>query len=200
MILDEYESFNKDEAMKFLDGIYNTSKKTYLLFQNLLLWARTQLDNMEYNPSEFQISSLINEAIELIRENASFKNISISNFTDNKLIVYADINMIGTILRNLISNAIKFTNDNGKIEIHTNVIDNFVQVSVEDNGVGIATDDLQKLFRIDQGFSTKGTKEETGTGLGLILCQEFVKKHDGNIWVESQPGKGSKITFTIKKM
>jgi PAS domain S-box-containing protein len=199
LLLDEQDSLSKGEFLKFLQGIYNTSEKTYSLFQNLLIWARAQSDNLEFNPSNFQLNEVITETIELMNENALHKNISIENNTEGNIWAYADKNMLETILRNLISNSIKFTGDSGKIRIGAKVYDDTIEIFVEDNGIGIPNEDIDKLFRIDQSYSTKGTRNEAGSGLGLILCNEFVKKHEGKIWVESEPERGSKLSFTIKK-
>jgi signal transduction histidine kinase len=116
---------------------------------------------------------------------------------DHASVFYADRDMITLVIRNLLSNAIKFTKDSGKIVIGSEKKDGMLNIFVEDNGVGISKEDIRKLFRIDVHFSNAGTNSETGTGLGLILCNEFIQKHNGQIWVESEIGKGSKFIFSL---
>jgi signal transduction histidine kinase len=126
-----------------------------------------------------------------VNDAANSKNIELKSSVPEKLVVFADRNMIKTILRNLISNAIKFTYKNGKVDVKAIARDNEVEIAVSDNGIGINKDTIAKLFRIDANLSTRGTENENGTGLGLFLCKEFVEKHGGKIWVESESGKGS---------
>ena len=121
----------------------------------------------------------------------------ILNTIDQNIIVKADKDMITLVMRNLLSNAIKFTNENGKIMIASGKKDGFVDISVEDNGIGISKEDISKLFRIDVQFTNPGTQNEPGTGLGLILCKEFIQRHDGRIRVETELGKGSKFIFNL---
>ena len=128
---------------------------------------------------------------------ASGKNIILSSSFSENLTFLADKNMIITILRNLISNAIKFTNNNGKVEIRTRKKKKQIEFSVSDNGIGITKENLDKLFRIDVSLSTRGTQNEKGSGLGLFLCKDFVEKHNGKICVESEQGKGSIFKFTL---
>lgn len=199
LMFDDYDEFSKEEIIKFLKGIYNTSTKTYALFQNLLIWARAQSGNLDFIPIDFKLNMIVKQTLELIDENAALKNIHIENLVDDEIEVLADKNMLETIIRNLITNSIKFTNDGGNIKIGAKANADSTEIYVEDNGIGIPAEEIDKMFRIDQSYSTLGTRKETGSGLGLILCREFVKKHGGNIWVESQVGKGSKISFTINK-
>ena len=140
---------------------------------------------------------MIAESVNLLSGNASIKNIKIIEKQLNDVYVFADKNMLISIIRNLLNNAIKFTPDYGTVEIESNLVGQNIEISVKDSGVGIPQKDIKKLFKIDQSFSTYGTRNEKGTGLGLILCKEFVEKNGGKLKVESEPGKGSKFTFTI---
>ncbi len=195
----------KDEA-KHLDiatieeyagMIYSTSKNTFRLLENLLDWARIQQSRMTFNPGPILLKKLVGEAVELMIEKANSKQIAIINFIPENLIVVADEDMLKTIFRNLVSNALKFTSANGKVEIKAVSTAHSIEISVKDTGTGIKQEDIGKLFKIDSNFSKRGTENEKGTGLGLMLCKEFVEKHGGKIWVESEEGKGSKFCFSL---
>jgi PAS domain S-box-containing protein len=167
------------------------------LLTNLMEWSRSQTGRMEFKPVNIDLVELIEEASALLQESANQKNIIISKYLPARLLWSADRSMINTILRNLISNAIKYTNPDGKIDISAIQGDKELTISVSDDGVGITDDNLKKLFLIEVCSSSRGTRDEEGTGLGLILCKEFVLKHHGKIWAESVPGEGSRFTFTI---
>lgn len=164
---------------------------------NLLEWSRSQTGRMEFNPKAIDIVTLINDVIQLLDDSAQQKSITISRELPNNITVLADKAMMGTILRNLISNAVKFTYLGGTIFVSAEQKQDELMISVRDNGIGIKKDAIGKLFRIEENYSTYGTQNEEGTGLGLILCKEFVEKHRGIIWVESEMGKGSTFCFTI---
>jgi signal transduction histidine kinase len=167
---------------------------------NLLEWARTQLGRIEYELKEFELATLANQVCAQLKDASDQKNITLKNTISTSLFVNADINMIGTVIRNLISNAIKFTHDGGEITISAQEKANEVIVAVKDTGLGISPERKEKLFRIDSNSSTIGTKNEKGTGIGLLLCKEFIEKHNGQIWVDSEPGKGSTFYFSISRM
>ena len=179
--------------------IQHSSQRAMDLLLNLMEWSRSQTGRMEFNPELIEIVSLINEVAILLNHAAQQKSITIYTECPNKATVYADRVMIGTILRNLISNAVKFTNLGGTIVVSAEQKQDEFWITVSDNGVGIQANVIERLFRIDKNYSTPGTQNEGGTGLGLILCKEFVEKHGGKIWVESEVGKGSKFYFTIPK-
>lgn len=186
------------EGIEKYAGIINTSAQRVMdLLMNLLEWSRSQTGRMEFNPEYIEIYELVNSVVELLEETARQKSIRILKNLPRKTVAFADFSMISTILRNLISNAIKFTNPGGLIEISVQPSDNELMVCVADNGVGIKKEIIRKLFRIEESLSTAGTRNERGTGLGLILCKEFIEKHGGRIWAESEPGKGSKFFFSI---
>ncbi len=191
-------SYGKNKIEDFINIILQTSRNTYLLLENLLEWARSQTGGLEITPARIDISDLIDENIDLVCNNASGKKLKIINNVSKDARVYADPNMVHTIIRNLLSNAIKYTNPGGKIEISSKIQNSYLEITVSDSGIGIKPENLNKLFRIDENFSTKGTADETGTGLGLILCKEFVEKNEGEIWVKSIYGQGSDFTIKLK--
>jgi signal transduction histidine kinase len=142
-------------------------------------------------------ADICRDILKTLNINAGLKNITIDYSATDHINVFADNDMLKTVLRNLVSNAIKFTNNGGAINITAEQTHSNITISVSDNGVGIKPDNLTKLFDISQVLSTTGTAKETGTGLGLLLCKEFVEKHGGKIWVESESGKGSNFKFTL---
>jgi len=197
-ILKEEIKSGHPEVIEEYAGLINLSAvQTMRLLENLLEWANSQRGKIVFNPTTFYLYDLFNEEFTLLNDMAKRKNITIKYSFSNKLMVTADKNMIKTILRNLISNAIKFTHINGEVEINASIENNQVKISVSDNGIGITKESMTKLFRIDTNHSTYGTENEKGTGLGLILCKEFIDKHHGNIWVESEPHIGSHFIFTL---
>ena len=177
--------------------VNNTALNTFYLLEDILMWARSQSGKLSYEPKEFNFKISCDRVVEILKPNANNKRITISVIESEKIIVFADINMLNTILRNLISNAIKFTHNGGNIFIYAKQNTSDVTVSVSDNGIGIAPQILSKLFNITEMYSTKGTANEKGTGFGLLLCKEFIEKHGGKIWVESEVGKGSEFKFTL---
>ncbi|MEI7810922.1 MAG: PAS domain S-box protein [Ignavibacteria bacterium] len=199
LLLDERENFSAEDKSVLLKGALVTSEKASALLENLLLWSRHQMSKLEYHPEVFSLSTLVSQNIELLKGNAGLKNITLQNNIREDINVMADRNMIDTVLRNLLTNAVKFTGTDGKVCIDVRVFEKTIEVSVADNGVGIMPEIMDKLFRIDQSFSTAGTNGEAGTGLGLIICKEFIEKHRGHIKTESSPGGGTKFSFTISK-
>jgi len=177
--------------------IRKSTQRTMDLLMNLLEWSRAQTGRIEFTPEYLEIHALTKEVLGLFDQSANQKSISISLEAFPITTVFADKVLLSTILRNLISNAIKFTYPGGKIELSSNQAGLNLIVCVKDNGIGIKQEDLSKVFRIEESISRPGTQNEQGTGLGLLLCKEFVDKHGGKIWVESTPGKGSSFYFTI---
>ena len=193
----ELEDLEKDEIKIFISNISNSAKHVYRLVENLLDWSRIQTGAIEIIPKAFNIKDLIMEAAYIYKNMAIEKKISFKLESQKGVDVYADENMISTVLRNLVANALKFTKTNGTVTIRAEKEDGFARISVEDTGVGIDEMNLNKLFRIDSHFTTAGTAKEKGTGLGLILCKEFIETNGGKIWVESELGKGSKFIFIL---
>jgi len=185
------------EAHFHLNNVYNASIHAYELLENLLTWARMQTNLIDYIPAIINVSEKINETIGLFEAAARKKNIKMEATIDKEIFIYADVNMFNTILRNLVGNAIKFTNENGTVTITTFRNNDFCEVSVHDNGIGIPQENIQQLFRIDNKHKARGTNGEKGTGLGLVLCREFVERQNGKIHVESEMGKGSRFSFSL---
>lgn len=192
-----FENFSDKQKVSFSKFIFEASSEVYKLLENLLEWARSQTQSIEVKPEPFVLKALAVEAITLIKHAAREKNIEIDLATCEDVEVLADRNMIATVLRNLISNAIKFTPSGGKVTVKCIAKHDMALVEVQDTGVGIPDDILEKLFKIEEKISTKGTERETGTGLGLILSKEFVEKNNGEVCVESQEGQGSRFFFTL---
>jgi PAS domain S-box-containing protein len=185
------------EIEEIAKNINKTAQTTFNLLEDILMWARANSGKIPFNPKTLSLEDICKNTLEIFNQSAKAKNIAINYSVPDHINVFADIDMLKTVLRNLVSNAIKFTNKNGAININAEENDGNVTISVFDNGIGIKPDDLTKLFNISEVLTTKGTAEETGTGLGLLLCKEFVEKHGGKIWVESEVGKGSEFKFTL---
>lgn len=197
-ILNEEISPENCEKSRQIAGMINSSaSQTYRLLENLLEWANSQRGKISFNPGQVNLFELIHEEFMTLDDLAEAKKIELKVSCPQDLSVYADKNMIKTILRNLISNAIKFTHRNGHIEVNVSDDKNGVRIAVSDNGIGIPAESMAKLFKIDANLSSRGTENEKGTGLGLFLCNEFVARHGGKIWAESEPGKGSVFLFII---
>ena len=195
----EFESFDSDSLKNFISQIYKYSNNTFNLLENLLQWSMVQTGRMPLRPKIINLKSIIEENVELLSGNAIQKNIKIEVVSCNDCSAYVDTNQITTVVRNLLSNAIKFTPAEGSIIVETISKGEYWEVSVKDNGLGITEKDLNKLFLIDSNPTTIGTSQEKGTGLGLILCKEFVERNGGKVWVDSKEGKGSTFFFTAPK-
>ena len=182
---------------QYVDMVNSSAHQTYAILANLLEWANSQRGKIPFNPAPIALRELLNEELDVLRKNAAQKNIELKIRIPENLTLTADKDMLKTVLRNLISNAIKFTPKNGKVELRATRGEQQIEIAVLDNGIGMNKKDLDKLFKLDIINSTPGTEDEKGTGLGLILCSDFVKKHGGEIWAESEPGKGSTFKFTM---
>jgi len=189
--------YDIDKIENQVNIINQTTKQTFHLLDELLLWARAQTGKLPYKPQKINLALVCNQIIEILRLAAMAKNITLDYLGKDEIVIFADINMVNTILRNLISNAIKFTKSDGKIFIFAEKHSTEATITVSDNGIGIAPHIINKMFDISQNHSSKGTANEAGTGLGLLLCKEFVEKHGCKIWVESELGKGSNFNFTM---
>ena len=192
-----YDHYSDDEKKKMIKNLHEASANTYKLLQNLLEWAKTQLGKITVKPEVFDLKIIADENFEVFNSVAKSKNIKIESDIPDRTLVKADKNMINTVVRNLISNAIKFTPEGGKIQISAKILNGHTEFCVADNGVGIKSEDIGKLFSISEQFRSVGTNNETGSGLGLILCKEFVEKNNGTIWVESEYRSGSKFRFVL---
>jgi len=189
----------EEKKQEILLQLNKSAKITYRLLENLLTWARSQKGEITIKPELIHFHSLVNESIESLNNLASQKSINIINSVSEELRRKADKNTLKIVINNIVSNAIKFTPENGKIVIESAETDDFIDISITDTGVGMTPDQLDKLFKIDQSQSTPGTNKEVGTGLGLILCKEFVEKNSGSIYVESEKGKGSKFIIRFSR-
>lgn len=198
LLLEEYENFDDVSKKDLINDLNFVSTNTAKLLNNLLEWSRAQTGRIELKPEIIDLNKIVNDNISLLKSQADNKGISlISEINNNK--IFCDENMITTVIRNLISNAIKFTNNKGEVKVVAKNTQSFTEVCISDNGVGIDEFSLKKLFKISEQVITNGTAKEEGTGLGLLLCKEFIEKNGGKIWVESEVGKGSQFKFTVKK-
>jgi PAS domain S-box-containing protein len=199
IIVSDYESLEEDERKEILTEASKTSKSTYTLMENLLDWSRVQTGNISYEPQNTSLNLILTSVKNLYYQKLKEKGISLNFDFDPEYFVFADSNMTETILRNLISNAIKFTKEFGLILISFEILDSDVLIKIKDTGVGMDEKQISKLFKIDQTHSTIGTSGERGTGLGLMLCKELVEKQGGKIWIESMLNTGTTFYFTLPK-
>ncbi len=199
VLIENAELLSHEEIISSMKEVNNAAQTLFKLLENLLHWSRIQLGRLEYKPENINLKNLVDNEFIALKGLAAQKQILISNNIPDDVLVYVDSNMIATVLRNLISNAIKFTHPGGSVTVSTvNLMQN-VLVQVSDTGIGMTRDEIQKLFKIDVQFTKHGTSNETGTGLGLILCKELVEKNKGKIEVDSEPGKGTLFTITLPK-
>jgi signal transduction histidine kinase/nitrogen regulatory protein PII-like uncharacterized protein len=197
LLVSSGDSFTHKEITSMIKMIHESSQNAFDLLENLLEWSKANTGKIDFNPETFMLDKSVNEVVSLVENLSKQKNIVLNYQIAENLNVFADRNMINTILRNLITNAIKFTHTNGEINVIAERQSNEIMVHVRDTGVGISEVEIDKLFKISEKTTSRGTKDEKGTGLGLLLCKEFVEKHGGKIWVESQLGKGSDFIFTL---
>ncbi|MFA3783980.1 tetratricopeptide repeat protein [Melioribacteraceae bacterium 4301-Me] len=196
ILKNNYHELTDEERFSLLNNIASTADKSYQLLDNLLVWSQSQTGKIKFNPSKINLSHLFKETASLFEHAAKNKNLELVIDCPENLEVYADEQMLHTVMRNLISNGIKFT-EKGQITIKAYKEDGSLKVIVNDTGIGMDEAFYKNLFKVDHYVSTYGTHGEKGTGLGLILCKEFIEKHNGKIWVESKLGEGSKFIFTI---
>lgn len=186
-----------EESEKYMKVLNSSAKNTLVLLSNLLDWAKSQTGQLNFNPKKILLSDVI---VEIIARNESVvktKDIFLNYFSSDEIEVYADENMLKTVLRNLISNAIKFTNVGGHIQIFAILKQDHIEISISDDGLGMNEEKRNGLFDITSKTTAVGTANKNGSGLGLVLCKEFVKKNNGKIWVESEEGNGSTFKFTL---
>jgi len=196
LLSENIHSYNTQKISDMVFQINSLAKDQYSLLENILEWANSQRGNTQFNPSNFLLENVINEEIDHINFFANQKNVVINQF-NNKINIFADRHLLQIIIRNLITNAIKYTNNGGKVDVYSAQYTDCVEVTISDNGVGMSDEVRSKLFMLDSSKSQKGTANESGTGLGLVLCKELVEKHKGKIWVESKFGEGSRFTFSL---
>lgn len=200
LLMNEYYEITDIDRLAHIDSVFKGLQSLNSLLEELLAWSRSQGGAIELNQEKFDIFTIVENTIEETRMTAHRKSITLVNSVPKNEIVYADPNMIAVVLRNLLSNAIKFTFPSGTISISSQPQDDyFAIISVKDNGMGIEAEHISKLFRIDKHKSSIGTDKETGAGLGLVLCREFVERNKGKIWVDSVMGEGSTFKFTLPR-
>lgn len=202
MLLEKQSTFTSEQIAESISLIYDTIQQTYKLIENLLEWSRIQTNRISFKPRKIEMKWLLNDMLMLARYTQSNKKgiYLQTNFKEESVLVYADKDMLQTVIRNLLSNAIKFSKGGQTVQLGCqHYKDNKVLCFVQDNGIGISPENQKRLFQLDKGFTTKGTSGEKGTGLGLILCKEFVQKNGGEIWLESSKGNGSCFYFTLKR-
>ena len=199
LLATEIETLSQDEIISFSKSLNDDLKNLFRLLENLLNWSMMQRNMLEFKPVNLNLYDLINKIIGILSKSAADKNIFLSNNVDAGTFVHADVDMLRSIVQNLIMNAIKFTQTGGRIIISAIFKEEFVEITVLDTGIGIELERSSKLFNFGYISTTDGTAGEKGTGLGLPLCKEFIERNGGKIWVESKLGKGSKFTFTLRR-
>jgi signal transduction histidine kinase len=211
LLYEDLDELSNAQVKEYLSNVRTASYHTYALLENLLEWSRIQSGKMPFTPSVFNISDEINSVISILDNNATRKEIKLFNEVNPDLMVEADRNMIHSVIQNLITNSIKFSNANGKVVLRSRVPQTYthnrnqsdqdnrqwLEISVSDNGIGIPEEILPKLFKLNGQYSQAGTANEPGTGLGLVLCHEMVEKNGGRIWAESIAGQGTTFVFTL---
>ena len=197
LMVESFDDADKDDHRAGFKKINQSVKHLLDLLENLLTWSRSQRGRIKYDPVRFNLTNLIQENINIHKLLAEKKGIMLLSPDRDEIYAYGDRDMINSVVRNLMTNAVKFTGPDKKIEVKLQASDSEIEVSIVDQGIGIPPENLGKLFRIDEKFKSTGTAGEKGTGLGLIICQEFVEKHGGSISVQSEPGQGTTFSFTL---
>jgi len=197
LLNDEYNDFSDQERRQFITIIRNSSEEIFALLENLLDWSRKNSDKIKFKPIRVNLQQIVRQTVQLQEKNAQQKKINIENQIPKNTFVYADENMLRTIIRNLTSNALKFSNEGGKVTFATTTNEGFVNCTVTDNGIGMSEKTKENLFNIESKIKKKGTANETGTGLGLLLCKDFIERNGGNLTVESNEGEGAAFIFSL---
>ncbi len=197
LLFTDYFELSDEEKKYYLGEMKKSAEISHDLLQNLLQWSRAQTGRIKFNPQKLELLQIVDKNVLLLKAAAEKKQIKLLHKIPPEIYVNADEEMLNTVLRNLLTNAIKFSNKVSAISVNATAKSDFAEVSVIDSGIGMDQNTIENLFRLDAALSTNGTDNEIGTGLGLILCKEFVEKHGGKIWAESEPGKGSSFRFTL---
>lgn len=199
LLIDEPECFDEYEKTFLLKNLQESVKNTGYLLENLLSWARSQKGDIKFHPEQIDLTELVEKNIRLFSNKTKEKSIQLRSSMESPVYVFADENTVMIVLRNLISNSLKFTPELGEINISARLREDVAEIRIQDTGVGISRENITKLFKEDFHFTTHGTNKEKGSGLGLILCREFIENNGGKIWVESEPGKGSTFKFVLPR-
>ncbi|MCK5136302.1 MAG: hybrid sensor histidine kinase/response regulator [Bacteroidales bacterium] len=197
LLLSTFDDRKPEDIKRLLKYINQSSLHGFDLLNNLLEWSRTQTGSIKYNPVRVNLSFMVDELLLLLSPSAEKKEIHLTSGIPVDCTAIADEKMIQTVIRNLVSNALKYTEPGGDVRIESRDMGDEIEISVSDTGLGIPKENLGKLFSISKNYSTPGTSNERGTGLGLLLCKEFVEKNRGRIRIKSEPGEGSTFSFTI---
>ena len=197
LLHEEYDDFADADKKRFVKNIFEASENTFKLVENLLTWSRAQTGKIPFRGENIDLFDIATETVSILKPNAESKNIEIRSKVLPDFKVYGDLNMLTTVVRNLISNAIKFTPSGGHVDLSAVKKEGLVEFCVADDGIGISKENQKKLFQFGEQFKREGTANERGTGLGLILCREFIDNHKGKIWIESEANKGSRFYFTV---
>jgi signal transduction histidine kinase len=197
LLINYVNQLDKDNILNISMLLHGSAQQGYALLENLLEWSMTQTGKLEFFTQKMILNEVIKDTISIFKTQATNKNVDLQCKINGILEAEFDKNLISSVLRNLLSNAIKFTPKNGKVFIHAFKSQDSIEICVKDTGIGIPEDIGNNIFRIDVKYTREGTEQEKGTGLGLLLCREFVEKHGGRIWVESKLGEGSEFKFTI---
>jgi PAS domain S-box-containing protein len=199
ILVEEFDDLSAEERTRFIKEINNTLKNQFKLVENLLDWSRLQTGRMIYSPEKINLHETVESNFQLLKPKSVSKNIALINQVSQDIFVFADVYMFQSILQNLVSNAIKFSNSGGKVTVLAEEDNNVVNISIVDTGIGISQADIEKIFKLDIQHTTLGTENEKGTGLGLIICKELVEKNGGKIWIESEIGNGTKFFVKLPK-
>jgi signal transduction histidine kinase len=198
IITEEIQTMNLEEIKEITGSMKTTAKNIYNLLENLLEWSRLQRGAMEFNPRKLKLSNIIGKGVEVASASAKTKGIDIEIIMPFDIAVTADEHMIESVIRNLVFNAVKFTPGGGKVTVYASLTpENFVEIRITDTGIGMTPELKNKLFKMNERTNRPGTAGEPSSGLGLLLCKEFIEKHKGKIWVESEEGKGSTFSFIL---
>jgi PAS domain S-box-containing protein len=197
LLKSNYNEIDDSDRLNIIDNIHTATENTYQLLLNLLDWARLQEGKIKVKTEKFNLAEIVKESIGLMQPKIIEKSLYISSDIDNNIKVVADKNMVRTIIRNLLSNSVKFTEEGGNIHVATRRLYKIVEISVTDSGIGINEEDQKVLFQVDKRSISDRIDIQQGTGLGLVLCKEFTEMNKGKIWVESKVGEGSVFYFTL---
>ena len=197
ILLNQYEEFNDDERKNYLSLIEDDAHRTLKLLDDLLEWSKVQTGTMSFQPQQQKLLPIIEYVSTNLDSVIYLKQLKINHAISDGFEIFADNKMLTTIFQNLISNAIKYSNPHGIITVSAYSLNNQIEIIIADTGIGMSAETKNKLFRVNHQISTPGTANEKGSGLGLILCKDFIEKHNGKIWVESELGKGSRFIFSL---
>jgi PAS domain S-box-containing protein len=200
LLFEDFNDFTEEEKLTIIENIKLSSESTYKLLQNLLEWAKMQTNQLIIRNEDIDVCILINDTIDLLKSQAEQKNIKIFSSVRFDTLIYADENIIKTVLRNLISNAIKFSYPGNKVKIFSEEIDGEIKISVQDFGIGLTEEEKEYIFKFDSKYKKSGTQNERGTGIGLMLCKEFIERNGGRIKFESTTEYGSTFSILVPKV